>query len=242
LLATWFLGFWALMTVISLGRLPSGRWILNTTNIRYWYPIFPPLVLGGVGGLYLLVRNLSVSRLSTYAVPAVVAVGMLTMMPAVAEYQRCEESEAWRAPPRDRWVEFRDWLSRPEAQRFENLWVNQSAEQAALIYVRSPFGARVWSGEVKLIGSPDHIEELDSSDDIVLVDQPLIAAAGSTFNGDEWVPLFASSDKKLVVVVPASEASGSGIDAGEWWTSQVDTAELAEDFAKCGGNPYERLP
>src|SRR5215211_5648034 len=57
LLALWFLSFWIFMAVLGLGTLSSGRWILNITNIRYWSPIFPPLVMGAFGGLALLVQK-----------------------------------------------------------------------------------------------------------------------------------------------------------------------------------------
>ena len=56
-LATWCFGFWATMVLLAMGELPSGRWIINVSNIRYWYPVFPALAMGGLGGLWLLVRT-----------------------------------------------------------------------------------------------------------------------------------------------------------------------------------------
>jgi hypothetical protein len=45
------------MIGIGLGELPSGRWILNITNIRYWYTMLPARVMAAFGGLWLLFQR-----------------------------------------------------------------------------------------------------------------------------------------------------------------------------------------
>ena len=118
LLAAWFLSFLVVMAAVGLGSFSSGHWVLNITNIRYWYPIFPPLVMGAFGGLWLLLRSrfggprgLRSARLAAVALAAVV------LLPGFREFSGCDEREAWRNDPAARWHELRTWFSTPEAEQ-----------------------------------------------------------------------------------------------------------------------------
>ena len=90
ILAAWSLWFWVVMVAFALGELPSGRWIINVTNVHYWYPIFPALAMSGLGGLWLLVRRYSPPRRGLFAAElAVLALAALILLPGVAEFRSC---------------------------------------------------------------------------------------------------------------------------------------------------------
>src|SRR4029450_7898035 len=66
-LSVWCFGFWAAMVLLAMGELPSGKWIINVSNIRYWYPLFPALAMGGLGGLWLLIQRFAPGRRAVLA-------------------------------------------------------------------------------------------------------------------------------------------------------------------------------
>ena len=106
LLAAWFLSFLVTMALVGLGSFSSGRWVLNITNIRYWYPIFPPLVMGAFGGLWLLLRSRSDGpRGLRFARLAAVGLAALVLLPGFREFSGCDAREAWRNDPATRWHE-----------------------------------------------------------------------------------------------------------------------------------------
>jgi 4-amino-4-deoxy-L-arabinose transferase-like glycosyltransferase len=188
----WFTSMF--VALLALGgllepRSPSLRIVLT----RYWFPVFPALVLGGVGTIVLAIEALS-ERGRTAAATAlsvVTAAWLITTLglPAVAQIATSE---------RDRpWVELRAWLVEDGA-RHPVIYTDSRSDLMLDVYrYRTVGGERVWTGE---------IEEFDHR----LADPPWDRVGGAPVlyapQGPSDPPpasaeeLFRSSDGSLVVV------------------------------------------
>jgi hypothetical protein len=241
ILGIWCFGVWAIMAVIGLGSLPSGRWILNITNIRYWYPVLPPLAMGALAGGYLLaarflppVRGLRVA----YSIPAVLAV--LAVVPGVAEYRSCAAKDVWASEPRARWHELRAWLARPEADRYGTIFTNKDTRRLSPLFTRSTFGDRTWSGRVRTFSRSDRLTILppESKEALVLIDKDLFHTSSDLDElRADWSPVFVSEDAAMVLLAHRSTLTTGTAAEESWW-------QVSDDLAKrraargCGANPY----
>ena len=243
LLATWCFGFWAVMVVFGSVNLPSGRWIINVTNIRYWYPMFPALAMGAFGGSYLLIRRLLPSvRGSVVAQVVAVILALTTLIPGFVEFKHCEAKDLWRNDPRARWDDLRAWFGSEPAQRFNVVYTNRLTTWLLPAFIRSTFGERLWPGAIREFPHPP--ERLVGADDLehtlVLVnkDQYRASLLGGRNPfvglGGAWAPIFTSEDGLMVVLAHTANADG-GTGAPDW----LEVSERARVREGCGLSPYE---
>jgi hypothetical protein len=243
LLAAWFLSFLVTMALVGLGSFSSGRWVLNITNIRYWYPIFPPLVMGAFGGLWLLLRcRFDGPRGLPYARLAAVGLAAVVLLPAFREFSNCDAREAWRNDPAKRWHELRSWLSTPEAAQANVVWTDRYTSRLLPAYTASTFGRSLWDGDVETLDSLGSVPPAPGS--LLLVHKDRWSAwedGPEALEGlrDEWTPLFVTGDQRMVVLAPKEAAAGTETAAaGDWeelWTGFV----AAAPGGTCGRNPYD---
>jgi hypothetical protein len=244
ILAAWCFGFWAVMVIFGSWKLPSGRWVINVTNIRYWYPILPPLVMGSFGGVLLLMRRfLPTTRGTPVAQLVVVGLALLVLLPGFAEFDRCRGKDLWRNDPEARWDELRAWFATDEAEHFDVVFTDKSTSWILPAYVRKAFGGRVWTGRLKTYPhSPRTLfRGTDMNKTLILVNRDRFPAPQP--NGDspleglsrEWSPVFIGEDGIMVVLAHVS--SGLGDESNRTWlASQVRS--LGEQNG-CGQSPYE---
>jgi hypothetical protein len=245
LFAAWFFSFWAIMVGIGLGELPSGRWILNVTNVRYWYPALPPLVMGAFAGLWLLVQKWSPGRrgvLLAQVAAALLAVVVVT--PGVAEFRNCAAQQAWWNDPSKRWTELRSWLATPDAQRFGTISTDWMSERLAQAYVASTFGNRVWEGDVESFALARPIRPaspLETS--LVLVHKDRLLPFSQSRKRlqelrSDWTPVFSTTDRRMVVLahVSAGVRTREPAERG-WWRLGAPAAR--SNPGACGRSPYE---
>ena len=247
LLAAWCFSFWAVMAVFGLWRVPSGELIVNVTNIRYWYPIFPPLVMGAFGGLTLLLQEyVSIRRGGLVTATVTAAVAGLALVPGTVEFSRCAAKDVWRNDPAERWDELRAWLGSDEAQRYDVLRTDRFTHKLVPAYTSRTFGGRVWDGEVQRLGPPRLLVTPDPSlrSSLVLVHKPRFFAAipnpQQRLNGLRrlWSPTFVSEDGNMVVLAydPVTPAEAAARDTS--WTSPPTSRGEAVD-GECGLSPYD---
>ena len=239
LLAAWFLSFLVVMAIIGLGSFSSGHWVLNITNIRYWYPIFPPLVMGAFGGLWLLLRGrFDSQRGLRVAQVAALALGALVLLPGFREYSGCEDREAWRNDPATRWHELRSWFATPEAARMNVVWTDRFTSRLLPAYTASTFGRELWDGEIETSESLGGVAPAE--DALLLVHKDRWTAwedGPEALEGlrNEWSPLFVTSDQRMVVLGAAgNEATADGA----WWELWTGFVAAAPG-GTCGRNPYD---
>jgi hypothetical protein len=243
LLAVWCASFWAIMTGIGLGELPSGRWILNITNIRYWYPMLPALVMAAFGGLWLLVQRwIPTQRGVRLAQATAGALAFVILVPGIAEFKSCSSSQAWWNDPAERWQSVRSWFSSPDAERYDAVWTDAQSQRLVPAYIRTPFGRRVWGGRVKTFSLRQPIRlRTPSETSLILVHKARLRTISSDSQERlnalraDWTPVFTSSDGEMVLLAYDPDAAES---AAAWWDLSDAPPERADPGA-CGRSPYE---
>jgi hypothetical protein len=245
LLAAWFLSFLVAMALVGLGSFSSGRWVLNITNIRYWYPVFPPLVMGAFGGLWLLLRSrIDGPRGLRAAQLGAVALAALVLIPGFREFSRCDDREAWRNDPATRWHELRSWFSTPEAAQMDIVWTDPYTSRLVPAYTASTFGQRVWDGDVQALDSLGDAPSTGDPATLLLVHKDRWVAREDAPQAlealrEEWAPVFVTSDQRMVVLAPREAAITDEAAAGEeWWNLWAGFVPVAPG-GTCGRNPYD---
>ncbi len=245
LLAAWFLSFLVAMALIGLGSFSSGRWVLNITNIRYWYPIFPPLVMGAFGGLWLLLRTrFDGPPALRFARLAAVGLAALVLLPGLREFSGCDAREAWRNDPAKRWHELRSWFSTPEAARMDVVWTDRYTSRLLPAYTASIFGQTLWHGDIKTLTSLGSVPPDADPTATLLVHKDRWNAwedGPEALEGlrDEWTPLFVTSDQRMVVLAPRQAAAADEPTGyGDWWDLWAGVVPVAPG-GTCGRNPYD---
>jgi hypothetical protein len=244
MLAIWCFSFWVAMAVLGLVSTPSGRALINVTNIRYWYPIFPALVLGAFGGLSIAARRfLPAGRgmLVTRSVTAVLA--GVALVPGLIRFDRCAAKDVWRNEPEARWDEVRAWFSTPEAKPYRFVLTDKDTVRVLPVYIRTTFGNRVWDGRVRRFGAGPRrmVPTTDLRASLILLHRDRLSTIPDAERElqalrQDWAPIFVGSDTKMVVLAyRPSPDQVVGADLA-WWQVSMPRVPIA---AGCGQSPYE---
>jgi hypothetical protein len=175
LLFAWFVLFWVPLTVLG-GVLDPSHPKLRLILIRYWYPIFPAFVLGGLGTVWLLGRfalgtflrqrllldRLGLGRLTSdrrsagrrvaAALPglAVIAVALLAVTTSLTHSWALIGTRAGGATQME---DFRTWMSRyektPEGGSVAAVWADRSTDGVLRVFRSGPFGGHAWSTPIR---------------------------------------------------------------------------------------------
>ena len=247
ILAAWCVSFWVVMTALGLASLRSGTWILNITNVRYWYPILPPLVMGGFGGLVLLgERFVGVGKAVRIVPIAAAALTLVLLVPGLAEFRSCAARDGWKTDPRERWVDLRGWFGTPEADRYGQLWTDWRTQRLVPAYTSTTFGRELWGGELHAFQELDRatVAAAARADGVILIhkdhlwrDVPRPGASLLQLR-DDWAPIFVSGDGNTLVLAHDPPAAARAAAPGAWWV-RAPAADVPEP-GTCGLGPYER--
>jgi dolichyl-phosphate-mannose-protein mannosyltransferase len=150
--ALWLMLLWVPLTLEG-GVLNPAHPKLRLQLLRYWYPVFPAFVLGGVAALWLAARALPLTdRRRALAAGAVVScAAVATAALAVAGRPG---TPGWIGSDRvrsDALPEFRSWLARSGAR---TVWVDTRLFRVLPIYFVTPTGHRIWRGHMRPMTSP----------------------------------------------------------------------------------------
>ncbi|GAA4623276.1 hypothetical protein GCM10023196_018830 [Actinoallomurus vinaceus] len=145
--ALWIGLLWVPLTLLG-GVLDPAHPKLRLQLLRYWYPLFPAFVLGGVAVLWLLARAVRLPERVRSAAPAVVVccVGLAVTGLSVLGLPG---KPGWAGSPRvssDALPEFRSWLAHSGAR---TVWADAKLYRILPIYFVSPTGHRVWRGHLR---------------------------------------------------------------------------------------------
>lgn len=243
ILAVWCFGYWAVMVLIPFVPNSSGRWLLNITNIRYWYPLFPPLAMGAFGGLLLLVRRyLPDPRLRVVLPSAAPVLAAVVLFPGFVEFDRCADMNLWRNDPAARWHELRTWFATEGARGYDVLRTDPDTARLVPAFTRTTFGDRLWSGSIRTFRGPADVRVYASPErSLILLHYArltvvsLVEANVQRLRPD-WEPLFVSDDRMMVVLAYRPPAAGVVHPDRPWW--KVPRREIAA-ASGCGLSPYE---
>lgn len=136
----WFLSLWVPLTLMG-GVLnphdPAFDWGFLA---RYWTPVYPPMVIGGLGATALLVRRVPTRSSRAAIAGALVAFfGIAYLLPAARALYGVRGDVAWD--------ELRGWLA--GRQDITSIWTDSYSAQTLVFYTRSPLGTPLWRGRVE---------------------------------------------------------------------------------------------
>lgn len=184
LLAAWVIVPLVLMLgVIEFAWLFDNR-ILRAEKLRYWMPLIPPLVVGGVtaaralGARALGARALGARALGARAAGttgravATVAVALALVTGIALTGAQLDERLGYTRTGQDEYLEFREWAVGP-GRTCPVIWADADHWRAATrwvpMYVRSFWGRPVWDGELRPLNVGDDFVDLDALDTGALV-------------------------------------------------------------------------
>jgi 4-amino-4-deoxy-L-arabinose transferase-like glycosyltransferase len=151
LTVVWFLALWLPLTLLA-GIVNPDSPSLRAWIVRYWIPVFPPLIVGALGAMALLGRRMPSEPVRrAFTGIAIAAVALVYLVPAATELGGLRRDTAWS--------ELRDWIS--GRQDIENIWTDDRAGQTLAFYTRSPTGEPLWTGTVSTFGS--RVQEIPDS-------------------------------------------------------------------------------
>ena len=145
--ALWIALMWVPLTLLG-GVLDPSAPKLRIQLIRYWFPVFPALVIGGLAALWLLFGHLSrrfelQARAAAFAPAAVVAlVAAASLVLAVGNWGRdptvtrgAQDMRAFRA-----WMAGQDDGTRA-------VWSDGSTRHILKVFRHGPFGGQAWPAQ-----------------------------------------------------------------------------------------------
>jgi 4-amino-4-deoxy-L-arabinose transferase-like glycosyltransferase len=229
LFAAWFFSFWIVMAVLGLFTLPSGNWLVNISNVRYWSPIFPALVMGAFGGLLLVMpRSLPSFRGVTATHGVAVVLAALALAPGFAQYEHCAARDLWPSDPLARWHELRSWLGSPPAQNYDLIYTDGQTGQYISAYSSSTFGSRLWKGRVDGIGrAASGVPGSPSVTSLLLINKDEFRYPKALERlRTTWTPVFISGDGAMVMLAQKAVTAGP-INAHDWWALPEDLSSTA---------------
>lgn len=144
---TWCVLIWVPLTLAG-GLIEPHDPALRLNLIRYWFPLFPPLAVGGIGVLW-LAATWYAARLRTrparIAVPAVLVVAALAAVTSVTDARR--DPVIGPDNGRTELAAFRGWMDRHGGSAV--LWTDSRTSGIAEVYRRASFGGRRWANPVR---------------------------------------------------------------------------------------------
>jgi 4-amino-4-deoxy-L-arabinose transferase-like glycosyltransferase len=206
-LAAWFALLWVPLTLLG-GLLDPARPTLTLTIARFWLPIIPAICLGGVGAIYLLVRQEArrYARLATHATAIAACAALLgTAVPVgVAQLGRLNDP-AYVRNHGDDLGRLKTWLAK-ESQQVRVLRSDPKTSRVLAVSTRGAFGEDGWDGAIEPLKSA---AEARPGEYVVLywaadVCSQCQAYAARTFGWKPsippaWVQVFRTSDEGIRV-------------------------------------------
>ncbi len=151
LFALWVLTLWVPLTLLG-GVLNPDHPKLRLQLLRYWYPVFPAFVLGGIAALWSAARAVRRPGRRRSAAAAVVPVAVACCVAlgagALAAFGR-PGAPGWAGSPRvssRALPEFRSWLAR---NRPGVVWADTKLFRILPIYEVTRTGHRIWRGRLR---------------------------------------------------------------------------------------------
>jgi 4-amino-4-deoxy-L-arabinose transferase-like glycosyltransferase len=149
---------WVPLTLLG-GVIDPSAPKLRLQLIRYWFPIFPMFVLGGLAALWLLavaLRGRLPERLPfRVALPAAVVLAAATVFTGVAA-RYWWANEQTRLGGATQLEAFRSWM-RDNDRAYRQVWADSRTRNLVRVYRSGPFGGTAWNTRLRVLvpASPD---------------------------------------------------------------------------------------
>jgi hypothetical protein len=154
LLAAWIALLWVPLTLLG-GLLNPSQPKLRLQLDRYWFPIFPALILGGVAVAWLAGRavasRLPVVRTRPVAIAAIAATAAaaVALPPVIIAASGWMDSPGYRVNGATHLERFRDWLA--DHKDVPVVWADRRTATILPLYTTGPFGGEVVHTEIRTL-------------------------------------------------------------------------------------------
>ncbi len=159
------LAVWTVMPIVLLTLVIQFAWlfdnrILRAEKLRYWLPVVPPLVVGGVVAVLSLARWLGgdTGRRVGIGVAAAIALVSLGLTGA-----HLDEEPGFTRTGNNQFLELREWLA-TSGQTCNILWIDDDQWRASSrwvpMYVRTFWGRPIWQGELRSLNTGDDFRDI----------------------------------------------------------------------------------
>lgn len=157
-----------LMAVIQFAWLFDNR-ILRAEKLRYWLPVIPPLIVGGIIAALALGRRVAGEPGRRLAIGVV---ALLTVVSLVLTGAELDDQPGLTRTGLDQFLEFREWAA-TSGQTCSVLWVDADQWRASSrwvpMYLRTFWGSSVWNGTVRPLNSGEQFRAVSELDEGALV-------------------------------------------------------------------------
>jgi 4-amino-4-deoxy-L-arabinose transferase-like glycosyltransferase len=165
LLAVWVVVPVVLMVaVIQVAWLFDSR-ILRAEKLRYWLPVVPPLVVGGVSAMFAIGNRLLAQRGRVAAAGVAAALALASVIMTGAQLDQVQD---FTRTGQDEYLEFREWAA-TSGQTCQVIWVDadhwRGSARWTAMYLRSFWGRPLWAGELRHLNQAHDwvdVSELDT--------------------------------------------------------------------------------
>jgi hypothetical protein len=191
--ALWTALLWAPLTLLG-GLLDPSAPKLRLQLIRYWFPVFPAIVLGGVATLWLVLRYLgrrlddhagakerprpaAITRV-TAAVPAVAVACVTAASVFLAVGNWATDPDVTRGA-RDM-AAFRSWMH-TSGDGVRTVWSDSRTRHVLMVFQHGPFGGQAWPAQVRWLQPGG--QGIAPGDMVVLFDAAVDAGGAGAADG-----------------------------------------------------------
>jgi len=153
IVASWIVWMWLLFGLLGLVVQESGGRIIRLEKLRYWIPMFPPLVIGGVAALTEATRGVLERWQTPWSARAAMAVPMVVLVMAAGVGLRAVVNGGdyyITTPAESAYRELRTWLA-DNGDGYETIWADGNTTRHLRMYVVGTFGSAVWDGNIEQI-------------------------------------------------------------------------------------------
>lgn len=145
--ASWLFSGWLIVAVIGI---ESRAFAIQS---RYWLPLLPPMIVGGLGALQAIAKSLLPHRSPSSPVAmfsTVLPTLLALVLVGTGIHEMNSEGFAFGQPHREESAlyEVREWLS-TDGQEWDVIWTDVFTARTLPMYTRSFFGTPMWEGEVR---------------------------------------------------------------------------------------------
>lgn len=244
ILTAWVVGISLAFSLMALSQQILGIVILRIEGIRYWYPVFPALVIGGFGGITVIGKHLVGSRDSRWAQTApAVAVGVVALATVATGLAASNDPPLLVRASGDHYQDLRTWLA-DEGQAWETIWTDQHTGWLVPMYANTTFGTGdpVWDGTVRYFNVAKRfkpVEDIDSG--LVVFQDQFFRAPNSNWRDatpdylisipDAWEIVYITENRSIVVYDVTGDPTqttlisiGDGLDFE--WQEVSDTSDV----------------
>ncbi len=213
IVGAWFLAFWLPLTLGTGLLVPSFRFFRGDV-IRYWMPVLPAVLIGGLALVHDAATGLARRwpwRPAARATVAAVLVAAVVVPLSGVQLGEMEDVGFFRANGATQLDDLREWLNGDGAD-VDVIWTDSHTARVIPLVARTRFGNRLWQGEVRAFEEEGRFVDPDVIDGGAVVFYPFGYQAGQLRWADipaelrriegqpGWERAFSRTDHTLLII------------------------------------------